>query len=151
MVVRYRVFADSVPVEDATVILHASLWRDAWFAREPLVSGGNLESALVEPRRIDCFRVRDGIPADTAQSDFILTRSVQAGAMLTWFDIGHRPLVRKGDMIEVSANEGLLHVSMKALALQNGALGDMVTVRNPESLKTIPAQVVGESHVEIRL
>ncbi len=151
MVVRYRIFADSAPLEESTVILHASLWRDAWFAREPLVAGGTLEAALVEPRRIDCFRVRDGIPADTAQTDFILTRSVQAGAMLTWFDIGHRPLVRKGDIIEVSATEGLLHVSMKALALQNGALGDVVTVRNPESLKTFPALVVGDSHVEIRL
>jgi flagella basal body P-ring formation protein FlgA len=151
MVVRYRVFADSVALEETTVILHASLWRDAWFAREPMVSGATLEAPLVEARRIDCFRVRDGIPADTAQSDYILTRSVQAGAMVTWFDVGHRPLVRKGDIIEVSATEGLLHVSMKALALQNGALGDVVTVRNPESLKTIPALVVGESHVEIRL
>ncbi len=74
-----------------------------------------------------------------------------AGALVTWLDVGHRPLVRKGDIVEVSATEGLLHVSMKALALENGALGDVVTVRNPESLKTIPALVVGESHVEIRL
>jgi flagella basal body P-ring formation protein FlgA len=151
MVVRFRVFADSVPLQDATVILRASLWRDAWFAREPLVSGGPLDTAFIEPRRVDSFRVRDAIPAGTLQSDLILTRSIQAGAMLTWFDVGHRPLVRKGDIVEVSASEGLLHVSMKGLALQNGALGDVVTVRNPESLKTIPALVVGESHVEVRL
>ncbi len=44
MVVRYRVFADSAALEETTVILHAALWRDAWFAREPMVSGATLEA-----------------------------------------------------------------------------------------------------------
>jgi flagella basal body P-ring formation protein FlgA len=151
MVVRFRIFADGVAAEDGTVVLRASLWRDAWFAREPLVTGGSLDASFFEPHRIDSFRLRDAIPAGTSQPDLILVRSVQAGAMLTWADVGHRPLVRKGDIIDVSATEGMLHVSMKAIALQNGGLGDVVTVRNPESLKTIPALVVGESHVEVRL
>jgi flagella basal body P-ring formation protein FlgA len=42
-------------------------------------------------------------------------------------------------------------VTLKGLALQNGALGDIITVRNPESLKVIPALVVGENRVEVRL
>lgn len=71
--------------------------------------------------------------------------------MLSWHDVGRRPLVRKGDVVEVSASSGLLRVTLKGLALQNGALGDIITVRNPESLKVIPALVVGENRVEVRL
>jgi len=151
MVLRFRMLADQQPVEEGTVILRASLWRDAWFSREPLAAGSKLDAAFIEPKRVDSFRVRDAIPANPPESDLILTRSIQAGTMLTWNDIGHRPLVRKGDTVEVSASEGLLRISMKGLALQNGALGDIVTVRNPDSLKTIPALVVGESRVEVRL
>lgn len=151
MVVRYRAFADSALVEESTVILRASLWRDAWFAREPLAPGGALDSTLVEPRRIDCFRMRDGIPTGTQDPDLILTRSVPAGSMLTWHDVGHRPLVRKGEIVDVTASTGLLRVTMKGIALQSGALGDLVTVRNPDSLKTIPALVVGDNRVEVRL
>ena len=151
MVVRYRILADGAQVEDSTVVLRAALWRDAWVAREPLASGESLDPSRFELRRIDCFRVRDALPAGSVASDLILVRTVQAGTMLVWADVGHRPLVRKGDIIDVTAKEGLLRVSMKAIALQNGALGDVVTVRNPESLKTIPALVVGESRVEVRL
>jgi flagella basal body P-ring formation protein FlgA len=151
MVVRFRVIADSTAVEEDTVVLRASLWSDAWFAREPLASGAALDTALIEPRRIDSFRMRDAIPVGTPDTEFVLSRSIQAGAVLTWNDVGRRPLVKKGDVVEVCATEGLLRVTLKGLALQNGALGDTVTVRNPESLKIIPALVVGENRVEVRL
>jgi flagellar basal body P-ring formation protein FlgA len=151
MVVRFRLFADSAPAGEETVVLRASLWADAWFAREPLASGAPIDTALIEARRVDSFRMRDAIPTNTPDTEFVLSRSLQAGALLTWHDVGRRPLVKKGDIVEVSASEGLLRVTLKALALQNGALGDVVTVRNPESLKVIPAQVVGENRVEVRL
>jgi len=151
MVVRFRAYADSVQLEESTVILRASLWRDAWFAREPLAAGCTLDSPLIEPRRIDSFRMRDAIPVGSPEPDLIVTRSVEAGAMLSWHDVGHRPLVRKGEIVDVTASTGLLRVTMKAVALQSGALGDIVTVRNPESLKTIPALVVGDDRVEVRL
>ncbi len=151
MVVRFRVAADSKVVAEDTVILRASLWTDAWFAREPMAAGAALDTSLIEARRIDSFRMRNAVPVGTPDTEFVLSRSIQAGAMLTWADVGHRPLVKKGDIVEVSAREGLLRVTLKGLALQNGALGDTVTVRNPESLKIIPALVVGESRVEVRL
>jgi len=70
--------------------------------------------------------------------------------MLTWHDLARRPLVRKGDLVEATAREGTLYVTMKALALENGARGDIINLRNPESHKEISAQVVDDGHVEIR-
>jgi len=151
MVVRFRIVADSAPVEEDAIVLRASLWTDAWFAREPLSQGAALDTAQIEAKRIDAFRMRDAIPAAAPDTDFVLSRAVEAGAMLSWHDVGRRPLVRKGDVVEVSASSGLLRVTLKGLALQNGALGDIITVRNPESLKVIPALVVGENRVEVRL
>jgi flagella basal body P-ring formation protein FlgA len=70
--------------------------------------------------------------------------------MLTWHDISRHPLVRRGDLVVVTAAEGLLVVSMKALALENGAQGDTVTVRNTESRKEFTALVTDEDHVQIQ-
>jgi flagella basal body P-ring formation protein FlgA len=70
--------------------------------------------------------------------------------MLTWRDITRRPLVKKGDVVEVSANSGQLLVTMKALAMESGAQGDTVTVRNPISLKNFAAVVVDENRVQVR-
>jgi flagella basal body P-ring formation protein FlgA len=151
MLVRFRLCADGAPQPDATLMLRASLWRDAWFTQEPMPSGAELEVAQLESRRVDYFRARDAIPAVPFARDFVTIRPLPAGAMLSWRDVGNKPLVRKGEMVEVSAVQGMLHVAMKALALQSGARGEIVNVRNPESLKIIPAVVVSENCVAVRL
>jgi flagella basal body P-ring formation protein FlgA len=44
----------------------------------------------------------------------------------------------------------MLQITMKALALENGARGDTVTLRNPESQKNFAATVVDENRVQVR-
>jgi flagellar basal body P-ring formation protein FlgA len=150
MLVRCRVLADGNPVGETTFVLRASLWREVWIARQPLANGAAFDPSLLDTRRVDLFRERDVVPATVGDRTFIFNRSVQAGRSLTWSDIGRRPLVRKGDVVEVSASDGMLSISMKALAMQNGAQGEVVTVRNLESRKDFTAFVVDENHVQVR-
>jgi flagella basal body P-ring formation protein FlgA len=39
---------------------------------------------------------------------------------------------------------------MKGLAMQNGAQGEAVTIRNPDSRRDFTAIVVNENHVQVR-
>ena len=139
MLLRARVRADAEPVMETTLVVRAALWRDAWAARQPLNAGATFDAAELEARR-----------AAVGDGSFIFTRSVPAGRLLTWRDLARRPLVRKGDLVEVSASDGALVVTMKALALENGARGDRVTVRNPDSRRDFTATVVNENHVEVQ-
>ena len=150
MLVRSRVQADGAIVADASVVLRASHWRDAWVTRLPLAAGAIFDSSQLEARRIDLFRERDIVPASVGDRTYIFARTVPAGRPLTWRDISRRPLVKKGNLVEVSAADGFLLVTMKALAMENGAQGDTVTVRNPESLKNFAAVVVDENRVQVR-
>jgi flagella basal body P-ring formation protein FlgA len=99
---------------------------------------------------VDVLRERDVIPAVAADSTFAFVRGVQPGHLLTWRDIMRRPLVKKGDVVEVSASDGLLVVQMKALAMQNGGKGEAVTVRNMDSRKDFTAFVIDENRVQVR-
>ena len=150
MLVRCRVLADAQLVADTSLVLRASLWRDVWVSRTPLTSGTVFDPSQLEPRRVDLFRERDVVPAAVGDRTYIFARSVSAGRLLTWHDIARRPLVKKGDLVEVSASEGHLLVTMKALAMENGAQGDTVTVRNPESQRNFAAVVVDENRVQVR-
>lgn len=150
MLVRCRVLADGQPVADPTIVLRASLWREAWTTVQPVNYGDGFDATLLEPRRIDHFRERDAVPVSVGDRTYVFSRAIPAGRLLTWRDIARRPLVKKGQVVEVSAVEGLLLVSMKALALENGARGDTVTVRNPESQKNFAATVVDENRVQVR-
>jgi flagella basal body P-ring formation protein FlgA len=155
MLVRVRLLADGQPVStnretDLTLVLRASLWRDVWAARQPLSVGATFDPAELETRRVDLFRERDLLPAGVGDRTFIIARAVPAGRSLTWRDITRRPLVKKGETVEVSAASGLLVVTMKALAMESGARGDTVTVRNPQSQKNFAAVVVDENRVQVR-
>jgi flagellar basal body P-ring formation protein FlgA len=150
MLLRCRILADGENVAEGTITLRASLWRDVWVARQPLVIGAVFDPTVLEVRRVDLFRERDALPAAVGDQTFVFARAINPGRVVTWRDIARRPLVKKGDMVEVSAAEGNLSISMKALALQSGAQGEAVTLRNLESRKDFTAFVVDENHVQVR-
>lgn len=150
MLVRCRISAGTAAVGDSTIVLRASLWRDAWATRQPLTIGTTFDVGMLEARRVDLFRERDVLPAAVGDRSFIFARGVPAGRLLTWHDIARRPLVKKGELVEVSAADGMLIVTLKALAMENGARGDTVTLRNPESQKNFAAVVIDEKRVQVR-
>lgn len=150
MLVRCRALADGVPAAEFTLVLRATLAREVWVARQPLVNGGAFDPAQLEVRRVDVLRERDALPATVGDRTYAFARAVPAGRLLTWHDVARRPLVRKGSVVEVAAIDGQLLITMKALAMENGAQGDTVTVRNPESRKDFAARVVDENRVQVR-
>jgi flagella basal body P-ring formation protein FlgA len=150
MLARCRVLADGEPAAEYTLTLRATLWRDAWSARQPVAANAPFEASALDTRRVDFLRERDALPVTVGDRGFIFARSIQPNRLLTWRDISRRPLVRKGELVEVSAIDGLLNVTMKGLAMENGAAGDTVTIRNPDSKKDFAARVVAENQVQIR-
>jgi flagella basal body P-ring formation protein FlgA len=150
LLARCHLLADGQVAGEVTVTLHAALWRDAWSARQPLPANGTFDPALLETRRVDFLRERDALPAQVGDHEFMFARAIQPNRLLTWHDVIRRPLVRKGDYVEVAAIDGLLQITMRGLAMESGAQGDMVIIRNPESKKDISAQVVAENRVQIR-
>jgi flagella basal body P-ring formation protein FlgA len=150
LILRCQVLADGTTAADVMLTLRASLWRDAWFAREPIAAGSTFDPSDLEARRIDCLRERQALPATIGDDSFIFARQVAADHVLSWQDVARRPLVRKGDVVDVVAAEGGLLVTMKAQAVENGVRGDIVTVRNLETRKDISGQVVAQDRVEVR-
>jgi len=150
MLLRCSWLADGVPAGEGTLTVRGALWRDAWVARQPLVHGAIFDASALETRRVDLFRDRDALPAEVGDQTYIFARGVNPGRLVTWRDIARRPLIRKGDLVEVSAADGMLSVTMKALALQNGAQGEAVTLRNLESRKDFTAFVIDENRAQVR-
>jgi flagella basal body P-ring formation protein FlgA len=150
LLLRVRLESAGAPLGEITVMLRLQLVRDAWVTRQPANRGDPFDPATLDVRRIDVLREHEVLPADAADRDFTFARSVMAGRVLTWRDVARRALVRKGDLVEVAAIDGPLTVTLKALAMQSGAAGEMVTVRNLESKKDITAQVVAENRVQVR-
>jgi flagella basal body P-ring formation protein FlgA len=150
LLVRVRLQNGASPLGEYTVQVHCQVFRDVWVTRNPVERSAPFDSSLLDTRRIDVLRERDAMPSTQGDNTLTYARSVPAGRFLTWHDVARRALVRKGEMIDVTASDGALMITMKALAMENGSAGETVRVRNVESKKEFPVLVVADARGQVR-
>lgn len=149
ILVRLRSETPGEAAHEATVALRANLWRSGWKLRQPSQRGELLDPALLEPVRIDVLRDREALSAPP-QGEFVFTRAVPPDRLLTWRDLAARPIVRRGQVVEVVAQNGPVSVTLKGLAMQDGARHETIRIRNLQSNREFTAQVVAESRAVVR-
>ena len=151
MLVRVHFQSGEKSLGDTSLLIRAQLIREVWVARNPIARSETFDPSQLDTREIDALRERDTVSISDGSADLTFNRPVQAGAVLTWRDVSRRALVRKGDVIDVSAVDGTLSINMKALAMENGAAGETVRVRNLDSKKEFTALVTGQARAQVRL
>jgi flagella basal body P-ring formation protein FlgA len=132
-----------------SLMLKAQLFREVWVARTPIERGTSFDPSQLDTRRLDVLQQRDTVPTDSTETDFTYASSVAAGRILAWRDLARRSLIRKGQIVEVSAIDGGMTITTKAMAMENGAAGDTVKLRNLESKKDFSALVVAEARAQV--
>ncbi len=70
-----------------------------------------------------------------------LRRSLRVGSLITQRDIKHPTLVSRNDIVSVIYSQKGLTLTTRGRALESGAKGDMVTIINGESRRTLKAMV----------
>ena len=148
-IVRVRLVANEHSLGEWSLPLRVRLWADGLVTRQPVGRGAQLESGLFDVRRTDFLRDKDAVPADRPLAALTVSRNLSGGTLLAWRDLVPRPLVQKGETVDVVVSEGSLNITMKALALQSGALGETVLVRNPESHRDFSAVVTAENQIRV--
>lgn len=150
-VVRVKIASGDETVIDGQIPLRAQLWQEVWFVSNQLDRGQPLDRGSLTIQKADVLPERTPlIPATIDPATLELSKTVTPGRALTRRDVATRPLIRKGQLVEVFAKSGAFGVRMKALALENGAVGDLITLRNVESRKEFNGHVTHDSKVQIQ-
>ncbi len=76
-------------------------------------------------------------------------RAVRAGQPLRQADLMKPEIVQKNDMVMLQYEVPGIVLSMRGKALENGAEGDMVSVLNVESKRTVQGVVSGPGRITI--
>lgn len=149
-IVRLRIAPpEGTPIEKQ-VHVRAQLWQEVWTAAGRLNRGEPLDRALLAIQKIDVLAEREApLPASAEPERYDVAQSLAAGRPLTTSVLEERPVVRKGRVVEVVATSGLLVISMKALALENGCIDQFIQLRNLESRKEFTAQIIHENRVQV--
>lgn len=77
-------------------------------------------------------------------------RSLPAMRPVAAGDIVQPMLVKKGDMVTVTLQNGTMHLTTQARALENGGSGSLIKVMNMSSRQVLDAVVTGAQSVSIR-
>jgi len=149
--VKVKVVAAAEEVGEWTLAVRAQLLQEMWAASGRIERGQTLRRDLLAVQRVDVLRDRQAfIPADLDPTTLETAQSIVSPRLLVRRDVADRPLVRKGQVVEVVAKQGLLAISMKALALEAGPAGALIRLRNIQSQKEFSGQILNESKVQVQ-
>ena len=128
------------------------LFRQVVVAQRPLARGAILEAQDIDWRERDVGTLTQGYLTEPEQAlGSKLTRPVSIDQVLTPNHLERAPVVRKGDHVVISAGGAALSVRMPGEALQEGAIGELVRVRNLSSQRIIKARISGPGQVVVDL
>ncbi len=134
------------------VSLSAKLWRDVWTSRTALRRGALLVDADIVRERRDVLAIREALAEFTASDPTVESAEyIAPNTPLLARSIKARPVVRRGQSAEAVVADGALIISMKVEVLEDGAPGQVVRVRNPQTKRELRGKVQSEQTILVSL
>lgn len=148
--VRFRVYTESAGAGEHQLGFRAELRRDAWVAARRINRGDDLGGGALEIRRVDVLRDRKSLlPLEAVLANYEGRQPLQEGQPVGLRDVAPRPVVRRGQVVDVVLREGPIFITMKGQVMENGGVGETVSVRNPGTRREFTAEVIDDNTVHV--
>jgi flagella basal body P-ring formation protein FlgA len=119
-------------------------------AQGPIRSGERLSAGRWRAESYAGPPLRDAILSDSAQLDgLVARRNFSDGAALLAVFFEAPKAVERGDIVTVVAAVGAAQIEAPGEALNPGACGEVILIRNPRSNRTFKARIVAAGRVEV--
>jgi len=141
------------PSPDWTIYVpvHIHAWVEAVVAGANLPPGTKLTPDLLARRRVDMFAANGAVVADPARIEGkILRVGLTAGAPIMASFLENPLVIHRGQRVLLTLTDGGMVIRDSAVALEDGRVGDDITMRNPESQRVIHATVSGDGTADIQ-
>ncbi|MEK9772193.1 MAG: flagellar basal body P-ring formation chaperone FlgA [Opitutae bacterium] len=150
--VRFSLWESGAKVGDFALPIRVAQMRDVYVTARSIPFGAKLTKEDFKLQRVDVLKQHaNSVPSTTNLSSFQLDSYMSANTPLKWSNISKANLIKKGQVIDVFASGNGIYVTMKGLALEDGAMDSVVRVRNLSSEKEFHAKVLSENSVKVSL
>jgi len=134
------------------VPIEARLWRDVWVAQSPLKRGDRLQTSNLTRERRDVLQLRDAFDAKEIDDESLeLTENIPTGNAILNRSVRIRPVITRGKTIDAVVQSGIMLITVKAQALEDGIAGQTIRVRNAKSGGEFRGKVQNEQTVQVNL
>ena len=126
-----------------TVLTEVKVFASAVTAKQVINRGETLTSRQLALQEVEITKINSGFyPGLEKVIGQGAKRRIRAGQLLTPALVAPAWVIQRGQQVTVVANKDGIAASIQGEALANGAVGDIIRVRNISSKKTIEAKVV---------
>jgi flagella basal body P-ring formation protein FlgA len=149
-VLLFEVWADGMRHSHWQQSLRCELWQDALVAQQRVERGAILRDAMFAAQPVDVLALfQSPVEPGCALGEYVASNGIRQGEPLCLSDLAERPLVQRNTFIEVIATDGVMKVSLKGKALEDGLRGQVIRVRNLQSFSDIQAEVTGVNQAKV--
>ncbi|MGK5023578.1 flagellar basal body P-ring formation chaperone FlgA [Janthinobacterium sp. RB2R34] len=130
------------------MLVRASITARVAVTRLPVTANTPISIADIELARRDVTMVADSMASLDAVAGLSSRRSLRAGEVLREAQLASPMLVKRGAPVNIVARKEQVSVSMDGVAMDAGAQGEVIRVRNTSSGTVIRARIVEAGVVE---
>ena len=151
-IVRFELHSPQQTLGAWQASVKAQVWREVWAARSSLQRGQPVAAADIARERRDVLNVREPL-ADFAAGDDALeiAEYVSANTPLLARAIRPKVVIHRGQSAEARLDDGALSIRLKVVALEDGAPGQTIRLRNPVSQRNLNGTVLDGQTLSITL
>lgn len=114
-------------------------------------AGSTIQPEAVQKAILDTSPPKDAFLEPAAVVGLETQRTIMQGEPIRADDVAAPVTIRIGDQVVIEAVSGTIAIKTLGIALQSGALGDLIRVENAESHKEIQARIKGKGVVQLEL
>ncbi|MBI5385913.1 MAG: flagellar basal body P-ring formation protein FlgA [Verrucomicrobia bacterium] len=130
----------------------ARVFREVLVARVTLKRGDTMREDDFARERRDLLAMRDPVfEMPGGEFAYEMADGLQAGAPAALRSFRLKPLLHRGQSADALVQDGALSVTMKVEVLEDGAPGQLVRARNPQSKREVRGKVLNEQTLLIPL
>lgn len=123
--------------------------KRALFVTENIRYGGLVDNTNTEMRTTNDKLPKNSVLDLSALGRVQAVRLLRSDTLLRHSDVRPAPLVRSGEATTLSIKKGSLNIAVTLIALENGLMGELITLKNPDSGENLVARVAGVGKVTL--
>jgi flagella basal body P-ring formation protein FlgA len=151
-ITRFEICTGQETVGAFQASLQAHVWQDVWVARASVARGSVVAAADLGRERRDVINLHEA-PAslDPADDSLEFAEPVSSGFAVLARDLKPKSVIHRGQTADARLEDGSLTIKLKVVALEDGAPGQLIKLRNPASSRFLSGRVVDDQTVLISL
>lgn len=137
-----------------TVYVQAEVVKsiEVYVSVAPISRGETVSESDVQLQLMDSSKLNFGYITDKSEIiGMVANRNIAADTVITPRMINLPKLVKRGEKVEIIAEIDGVVIRVEGEALEDGAKGDMIRVRNTSSKKVIEAVVIAPGKVKVQI